>query len=90
MAVTKTRLQILRAADYVIPPCCCLCQHVSFYGADPKCTLLEDVTVHEFGHCKFFASCDERALLELDTEDKPLLERRAYTRSNRHKKGVRF
>lgn len=81
----KKRLKVLREADYVIGPTCGMCAHMDAY-VHFNCHALhvELDTLH--GRCKLFSPVAE----PVEPENKRFLEKRAYTRSNRHKATPRY
>jgi hypothetical protein len=88
------KLKVLKDADYVISRACGLCERISYTVKTPnhltseaRCLLL-DTIVSDYGSCEHFIPRPERIKHEFqnDPELEQFLEKREYTRSNRHQK----
>lgn len=87
----KTRLQILRDADYVIPKTCGFCmfsemieRQKSVTDMAVRCSFLKQ-KVNLFGACKNFLPNPPIMKALVRGLDRAFFERRRFTRNNRHK-----
>lgn len=87
--MSRERLKVLRDASYVVSKACAFCVHSHFHFNDSvTCDVLEE-DVSSYGNCAHF-SPDQTKAKDVLGIDETLLDRREFTRNNRHKAKTRY
>lgn len=81
----------LKKAGYTIPKHCGICAHVRHIGAmKSQCDFLLGAVVHVAGSCSNFLQEEKLVDFYVDGDLSKFLDKRRYTRSNRHKANTSY